>query len=282
MAELIPAPVLLPQNNASVSSTFTVTNTPDDPAWRTNITSISVNGSLLPPAAYSLTTAGKIVFDPSQSALLQTSGSKTLAFSAPGYSTNTVAQPLVAGAATQLVITKQPTAPGSNGGSLAQQPVVVVKDQLGNTVTNNVSITATPVLPLPVTWTLGGNKAITTSGGTATFTNLTASSPTAITGAAIAFTSGSLSVTSSPAFNISAPVLPTIGGSVPGPGMFAVSFTNVTGLSFSILATNDITAPVSTWPVVGTAVESPAGSGNYWYTNSSATNGVQYYILRQP
>jgi hypothetical protein len=39
---------------------------------------------------------------------------------------------------------------------------------------------------------------------------------------------------------------------------------------------------VATWPVVGTAVESPAGSGNYQVTNGPATNGAVFYILRQP
>ena len=65
-------------------------------------------------------------------------------------------------------------------------------------------------------------------------------------------------------------------------GGFQVAFTNATGLSFSVLATNDLTAPKSTWPVVGTAVESPAGSGNYSYTNPAATDGPMFYILRQP
>jgi hypothetical protein len=60
------------------------------------------------------------------------------------------------------------------------------------------------------------------------------------------------------------------------------SFTNATGLSFSVLTTNDLTAPIVTWPVVGQAVESPAGSGSYQYTNSAATNTQSYYILRQP
>ncbi len=180
------------------------------------------------------------------------------------------------------MITKQPTAPAGDGGSLAQQPVVVVKDQFGNTVTNNVSITAAAVLPTPVMWTLGGTKTVTTSGGTGTFAGLTAFSTNSVTGAAISFTAGGLSVTSSPAFNIPVPIQSTLGASGPAGGKFAVSFTNITGLSFSILATNDLTAPVATWPVVGTAIESPAGSGTYWYTNSGATNGAQYFILRQP
>jgi len=281
-AELIPPPVLLPQNGASVGGSFTVTNSPDDPAWRAAITGITVNGTTLPPAAYNLTLAGKIVFDPSQSALLQNSGAKTIVISATGFSTNSVVQPLLASAATQLVITKQPTAPIGDGGALVKQPVVVVKDQFNNTVTNNVSIVAAAVLPDPVTWTLGGSKTVTTSGGTATFTNLTAFSTNAVTGAAISFTAGGLSVTSAPPFTIPAPIQSVLGGTSIGAGKLALNFTNATGLSFSILATNNITAPVSTWPVVGTAVESPAGSGNYSYTNSAATNDMQFFLLRQP
>jgi hypothetical protein len=61
------------------------------------------------------------------------------------------------------------------------------------------------------------------------------------------------------------------------------TFTNATGLSFSILATNNISAPVTNWPVIGTANENPAGSGNYQFTDPNpATNSARFYILRQP
>jgi len=61
------------------------------------------------------------------------------------------------------------------------------------------------------------------------------------------------------------------------------SFTNAPGLSFSILATNDISAPRTTWPVVGTVTDNPAGSGHYQFTDPNpATNTARYYILRQP
>jgi hypothetical protein len=240
-----------------------------------------VNGATLPSVAYNTTVAGGIAFDPSQSSLLRSSGAKTIAISATGYSTNTVVQTLSAGGASQLVITKQPTAPAGDGGPLGNQPVVVAKDQFGNVVTNNINIAAAAALPLPVSWTLGGTKTVGTSAGTATYSGLTAFSTNAVTGAAISFTSGALSVTSS-TFDIPAPIQSTLGGGTFTAGQFRLAFTNVTGLSFSILATNDITASVSTWPVVGSAVESPAGSGNYFYTNSAATNGQQYFILRQP
>jgi hypothetical protein len=85
-------------------------------------------------------------------------------------------------------------------------------------------------------------------------------------------------------------VLQTIAG-VPSPtlrgvssinGNFTFNFTSVPGLSFSVLATNVLTAPIVAWPIAGLAVESPAGSGNYQFTNSAATTAQQYYILRQP
>ena len=65
-------------------------------------------------------------------------------------------------------------------------------------------------------------------------------------------------------------------------GKFVFQFTGTSGLTnYNVLATNNIAAPRATWPVVGAAVESPAGSGNYSYTNSSPASS-QYYIIRQP
>jgi len=61
------------------------------------------------------------------------------------------------------------------------------------------------------------------------------------------------------------------------------SFTNAPGLSFSILATKHLAAPKASWPVIGTAVESPAGSGQYQFTDPNpATNAARFYLLRQP
>jgi hypothetical protein len=90
--QLIPPPVLTAQNGASVANTFTVTNTPADPAWHGAITAITVNGSALPPAAYDITQSSKIVFNPAQSVLLQGSGPRTIAVSATGYSATAIIQ----------------------------------------------------------------------------------------------------------------------------------------------------------------------------------------------
>ena len=279
LAALIPPPILTAQTFAQTNSSFTVTNTPDDPAWRSAITGITVNGSILNPAAYDLTHPGKIVFDPSQSALLQNPGSKTILVSATAYSLGSVTQ-VVAGVAAKLAITTQPKAPAADGGALATQPVVAVQDQFGNPVTSSASIVAAPVQG---TWTLGGTTTKAAASGTAKFSNLTAFGNTAVTGATIQFTSSGLNSVTSSSFNIPAPIKPTLGGvTLTASGKLTFSFVSATGLSFSVLSTNNLTAPVATWPVVGPAIESPAGSGNYQYTNSSTTNAQSFYILRQP
>jgi hypothetical protein len=155
-----------------------------------------------------------------------------------------------------------------------------VEDQSGNVVTNSsASVAAAAVQG---TWTLGGTTAMTPVLGVVTFTNLTAFSTSPVASATISFTSSGLAgATSSPGFTIPAPIQSSLAGVKLSGGQFKFSFTNATGLSFSVLATNVLTASETNWPVVGQAVESPAGSGNYQFTNSSATN-LQFFILRQP
>jgi hypothetical protein len=278
--ELMPPPILTAQTFAATNATFTITNTPDDGVWRSNLTLITVNGSVLARAAYSTNQVGKIVFDPSQDPLLQNPGAKVIVFSATGYSTNSITQ-VVAGVAAKLAVSTQPTAPAADGAVLAAQPKVVVQDTFGNPVSSTATITAAPAQS---NWLLGGTTNKAAVAGTASFTGLTAFNNSAFSGATIAFTSSGLtSVTSSPAFTIPAPVQSVLGGVNLTGGKLTFSFTNATGLGYTVLATNNIAAPVTNWPVIGTAVESPASSGNYSFTNSSpATNGAVYYILRQP
>lgn len=75
---------------------------------------------------------------------------------------------------------------------------------------------------------------------------------------------------------------PRLGGAKWNNGSFAFTFTNSSGASFSVLATNNLLAPKTAWPVVGQAIESPAGSGNYEYSPAAGTNQMLFYILRQP
>ena len=64
------------------------------------------------------------------------------------------------------------------------------------------------------------------------------------------------------------------------PRKLTFNFTNAPGLGYSVLSTNKINAPLSTWPVVGTTVETPSGAFSvYGFTNTPlATNAVQFFI----
>ncbi len=203
-----PAPALTPAGSATVDAPFDVTFT-DDATWRAAITSITINGTTLDAAGYSVT-SGKITFTPSASnptSLLQTAGTnKSIVVIATGYANGTVSQTILAGTATKLGMGTQPTAPALNGDVLAQQPSVLIQDQYGNTTTSTASVTATVGAG---SWTIGGaGNPKAAVAGTATFTNLTATSSSAVTGATITFTSGSLASTTSNTFNI--PIPPTV------------------------------------------------------------------------
>ena len=81
--------------------------------------------------------------------------------------------------------------------------------------------------------------------------------------------------------NITASSVHLTGSGVSAAATF--SFTNTSGLSFSVLATNNLAAPETSWPVIGTATENPSGSGSYQFTDPSpATNTMRFYLLRQP
>lgn len=273
--ELIPPPIEVPQTTAQTNSSFTITNLPDDPQWRSDITAIYVNGTLLNPTNYSTTTTGVLKFFGADFLSLEKEGTNTFMISATGYSTNFASQVLV-GAASQLIVSKQPVAPKADGGALATQPTVTVEDAASDVLLVSSNITATASQG---TWTLAGNSAIVSKNGVTTYTNLAAFSSSAITGAKITFTTGPLSVQSS-SFNIPAPIYSVMRGANSASGNFAFTFTNITGLSYSVLATNNIAVPLP-WPVIGTATESPAGSGIYKFTNSVGTNTQFYYLLKQ-
>jgi hypothetical protein len=64
-------------------------------------------------------------------------------------------------------------------------------------------------------------------------------------------------------------------------GMFQLSFANTTGANLSIRGTNVLTAPISTWPVVGHPTET--SPGQYQFTDSqSISNSRRFYILVSP
>lgn len=198
-------PTLIAATGATVDAAFDVTFT-DNSTWRDAITSITVGGTTLSASAYSIS-SGKITFTPSVSALLQSSGTKTIVVIATGYSNATVSQDIAYGAANKLAISTQPTAPSSNGGSLGTTSVVVVQDKYGNTVANSTaSITAAVGSG---SWTIGGTTTVSASAGSASFTALTASSSAAVSATITYSASGLTSITSS-AFTIPAPASATV------------------------------------------------------------------------
>ena len=72
--------------------------------------------------------------------------------------------------------------------------------------------------------------------------------------------------------------VPKLTGSRLTNGTFRLTFTNVTGLNFSILASTNIAAVVTNWTVLGAPVESPA-AGQYQFTDS-ITNKMRFYRVR--
>src|SRR5262249_5581781 len=143
---------------------------------------------------------------------------------------------LTVGPAAKLTITTQATGPAADGGRLTAA-LVAVQDLYGNATTSTASITAAPVQS---TWTLGGTTTIPAVSGTASFTDLTAFSTGAVSGVTISFSSGGLTSATNTPFNIPAPILANLTGTTLAGGKLKFTFTNPTGLSFSVLGTNDI------------------------------------------
>ena len=68
-----------------------------------------------------------------------------------------------------------------------------------------------------------------------------------------------------------------------GNGSIRFSFTNVIGGSFTVFASTNLTQPFNVWSNLGTAVESPVGSGQFQFTDPQATNSIQrFYRVRSP
>ena len=60
-------------------------------------------------------------------------------------------------------------------------------------------------------------------------------------------------------------------------GKMQLTFTNVTGLSFSILASTNLATPLANWTVLGMPTESPAGQYQFVDSNS---NKARFYLVK--
>jgi hypothetical protein len=90
-----------------------------------------------------------------------------------------------------------------------------------------------------------------------------------------------------PAPTVITPITITPGSTtITGSGTSATlkfSFINAPGLTFSVLATNNVAAPLTNWPAIGTVTNYPPGSGHYQFTDPNpATNGQMFYNLSHP
>jgi fibronectin-binding autotransporter adhesin len=66
-------------------------------------------------------------------------------------------------------------------------------------------------------------------------------------------------------------------------GTFQFGFTNQTGVGFTVFASTDVSLPFNNWSNLGPAVETPAASGQFQFTDSQATNNPQrFYRVRSP
>jgi hypothetical protein len=196
---LSPLPILKAAAVATVDAPFSLTFT-DDPGWRAAITEIRIgdNNTILPPSAYSIS-PGQISFNPSASKLLQMPGVIAIRVINSIYPIVLVPQVIGAGADNKLSVTIQPTAPASNGGVFAIEPVITIQDQYGNTTNSTLTLVAGIGNGA---WTLGGNTTLKAIAGKVTFTNLTATSSLAIGDASILFSANGLASVTTNTFTI--------------------------------------------------------------------------------
>jgi len=68
-----------------------------------------------------------------------------------------------------------------------------------------------------------------------------------------------------------------------GNGSIQFGFTNGSGLPFTVLATTNVALPFNTWSNLGPAVETPASSGQYQFSDPQATNHTErFYRVTSP
>jgi hypothetical protein len=73
------------------------------------------------------------------------------------------------------------------------------------------------------------------------------------------------------------------GAEILGDGTFQLSFSNLSGASFQVLASTNIASPTSTWLTIGPATEMPPGSGLFEFTDTDATNlPHRFYGVKSP
>jgi hypothetical protein len=82
---------------------------------------------------------------------------------------------------------------------------------------------------------------------------------------------------SSSILEISIPPPFSVNAAMPPGGMCQLSFTNTPGASFSVLASTNLTTPLTNWMTLGAATDSPSSPGQYQFADAQATNSPQRF-----
>lgn len=92
-------------------------------------------------------------------------------------------------------------------------------------------------------------------------------------------------VRSTPSLTSPPPAAPVLqDGVAAGTNLFQIAFTNLPNYSFTVRGTTNLSLAATNWPVLGQAVDLPAGSGAYQFIdNGGMTNSpVQFYRVTWP
>ena len=206
---------------------------------------------------------------------LNKAAAQTIGFSVAGVAmpaANTVNITPAAGSAASMALTTAVTAPASNGGAFAQQPVVTLRDAYGNTSTGDSSTVVTVSKKDTGAWVLTGPATATANAGIVTFAGLGATNAAEVTGAQLAFDATGLTQATSQSVTL------------PWPGTTAPSVESVTaGDSHVLLTWSKVYGSVSYAVYQGTASgtygDAVATVTGLTYDATGLTNGTTYYFV---
>ena len=229
-----PAPAISTASNpkvtdASYNLTFTDNVTFDFYNAFISAGSITYNGTLLSsPTDYTIA-HDVITIKPNgaSGSALRTAGTNIpIVITASNYNPATVYQTVLAGAASQLVVTTQPVASATaDGVALTTQPIVAIQDAYGNSAASSANITATVGAGSSSYFTLGGTSLSVASNGIASTFALSAinRSTSNVTGS-ITFSSAGLASVTSTSLTIQQPTTYWwVGGTTPANGAWPTS-----------------------------------------------------------
>ena len=205
----------IPQNVGKALTADTTGNSVDndleitfaaDAAFESAITGVSYNANTLTANQYTVS-SGKVTLKPSvgDNTYLQTPGTANVVVTASGYGNSIVSQTINHGAISDLTVIQNITAPVANGGQFAQQPIIALTDQYGNTCTWDNSTEVTASKKDSGKWTLVGTTTGSAVNGVVIFNGLAATNGTQVINAQLAFNSGVLAEVTSAMVTLPAP-----------------------------------------------------------------------------